>query len=572
MQPSPDDKIWLVKSSQSILGPWNRKELIQALQQRRVSVIDEVKSPLSRWSFIRDNVDLKEILEKIRLEDLEQIEKTRVILENTKSVTDATLTAEVTPIPQSMTDNTLRTVQGMDRLSRSDATAYGSAADPLLQGRLTQKINSTRNWIFGFSFLLIIAATLMLTREYKKKSSPQVLQNYLKSGDRFYELGFFEKSLEFYIKFENESALDFDRKIKKVGLLIQIPKQTVEARRILDNLGEANGLSAESRLQIDFWRAFSYLKEGQYLNAEEQFEKLLARDFKPREVKYNLLVSQYLKGDFKKVFDSISILESRSTGPIPADLILLKALSVLKDPTSFSESAKLQLVRDLKFYMRSDREWSNEKMILTLGLESLLGNLKNATALTQQLLEQKPVESRSFVRRIEKEDSYLSWDRLFFLCEQAKVSLEEVPGISLMAYCQFSRDDSSTAIDLLEDLLKRQPKNQTLINLLGAIYLAQGRSAQAKALLNSSGQSDSILRKLLQAQLCLGEKEYPCVNVQTLELLKKDPFLPEAYYLRSLYFREINQKNLSRQLIDEALKKIGPYRPILELREDLDEK
>ncbi|MEI7973612.1 MAG: hypothetical protein WCH11_04515, partial [Bdellovibrio sp.] len=70
---------WLVKSSGIISGPYSLEELVERLRNRQISVIDEVKGPMGRWIFVREQSLLKDIVAKIREEDLDLYEKTGAV-------------------------------------------------------------------------------------------------------------------------------------------------------------------------------------------------------------------------------------------------------------------------------------------------------------------------------------------------------------------------------------------------------------------------------------------------------------------------------------------------------------
>ncbi len=59
-----DDQVWLVKSVGLVLGPFSFVELVQAIKERRVALLDEISTPFSRWGFVQENPRLGELARK----------------------------------------------------------------------------------------------------------------------------------------------------------------------------------------------------------------------------------------------------------------------------------------------------------------------------------------------------------------------------------------------------------------------------------------------------------------------------------------------------------------------------
>src|SRR5437868_11834484 len=97
-------KNWLVKSSTKILGPFTREEVMILLTRRQITIIDEVRQPDGRWSYIRENRYFKEVVKSLRYEQDHSKEDT---MTSTATVGTASITKtepgsvsdEFTPTP-----------------------------------------------------------------------------------------------------------------------------------------------------------------------------------------------------------------------------------------------------------------------------------------------------------------------------------------------------------------------------------------------------------------------------------------------------------------------------------------
>jgi len=92
---SPKERIYLVKSSNQILGPYSKQELIQELQSRHISIIDELRTTKNRWGFIREHSEFLELVKKLRFE-LDQVSEDTM----TSTLTSHTIThTDIVPVP-----------------------------------------------------------------------------------------------------------------------------------------------------------------------------------------------------------------------------------------------------------------------------------------------------------------------------------------------------------------------------------------------------------------------------------------------------------------------------------------
>ena len=84
---------WIVKTSGRVIGPYSTEQLKVELLKRHISVIDEIKKPKGRWTFLREHPELSSLLDEVR----RQLE---LIKEDTKTPFAQTHTdLEVKPLP-----------------------------------------------------------------------------------------------------------------------------------------------------------------------------------------------------------------------------------------------------------------------------------------------------------------------------------------------------------------------------------------------------------------------------------------------------------------------------------------
>lgn len=105
--PSAAECKWMIKSENRILGPYSFEQIEDLLRKRQVSLIDEVRDMDNRWTYIRENEDLKDIVEIVREELAKKDDHTKTYQtrtsHNTKTNTKTGTITEELPIVESKT-------------------------------------------------------------------------------------------------------------------------------------------------------------------------------------------------------------------------------------------------------------------------------------------------------------------------------------------------------------------------------------------------------------------------------------------------------------------------------------
>ena len=63
---SAANKIWLIKSSTRILGPYNIDEVTALLVSSQVTVLDEIRQSDGRWEYIRESKYFLDVVKNVR--------------------------------------------------------------------------------------------------------------------------------------------------------------------------------------------------------------------------------------------------------------------------------------------------------------------------------------------------------------------------------------------------------------------------------------------------------------------------------------------------------------------------
>jgi|GEM_PF-6621855 len=77
---------WLVKTENKILGPYSFDQIVDLIRKKQVSLIDEIRDSETRWLYVRENLQFKNIVEEIRLKTDSGTESTKTFQSISKTV------------------------------------------------------------------------------------------------------------------------------------------------------------------------------------------------------------------------------------------------------------------------------------------------------------------------------------------------------------------------------------------------------------------------------------------------------------------------------------------------------
>ena len=61
-----EDKVWLVKASQRIIGPLTQSEILRRLKSREINLGDDASRPGRRWQTIQAHPDFRDMVDEVR--------------------------------------------------------------------------------------------------------------------------------------------------------------------------------------------------------------------------------------------------------------------------------------------------------------------------------------------------------------------------------------------------------------------------------------------------------------------------------------------------------------------------
>lgn len=291
------EKKWLIKSENKIVGPYSFDEILDLLRKRQVSIIDEVRDPETRWLYVRENSEFKDIVEEIRKEIDSRQESTKTyqtavtatsaVNQNT-SITNSTGNPALDdifqktktdipayqndhrPSPQDVEVISESTQPRADHFAKPRSTEkakiYGVQTDSVVQKRMSDFSDRLRIGVIVI-VLLVIGAYGGYTYLQQRNVIKKEVELVLKVKKLKYE-GLYDKAAELYFQLpeanRNEllpQMLDIFPVLQRVGGI-----SFDRANSLIRTSGNLSGDQRATLELIQFWLA---VKEQNYGQAQD---------------------------------------------------------------------------------------------------------------------------------------------------------------------------------------------------------------------------------------------------------------------------------------------------------------
>ena len=551
----PNEKVWLVKSAGQIVGPYSWLELADSISTRQISLIDEVRDPWTRWGFVREHAQLRELVNKVRSEDLSRKEDT-----STEGPTDneITITQEITT--GSEFSSSAR--------AASERKHFADRKDQKIQHQLKKSLARWKSGVWIVASVILIGVGIGFYQN--TRNAPKILSgdDYLRLARQHRSLGAYAKALSFYRKAETIQPLDFATRMQMIPLLLVVDNQFLEARRWLDDIEKQGTVSPNIKAEIYNLRGLSFLKEGNYTKAEDEFKKSLSSLSQYPPAITNLVSTHLMEKKYMEVISECSDLEK--VGEHSQMLKLIHAISLLSGKTQ-NKSDRDHVIEEIEKNMKSKLDFRAESLLVLTALYRANQKSESEMAVLLNLLDEVPDRMKDMIIDLQIDTQVFDWDHLQSICNSLLQENDEKPVYqALNAFCLMAKGDSVAAMENLDRLRQRQPTETKWMNLQAYFYKELGRISEAGVLVKNFNGADFKLMNLVKGSICLDEKDLRCAESAFQAVLFKDPLETIAFSGLASIHLERNQKELAKEYASKGLAISPNYRPLLELVEDLD--
>lgn len=575
------DERWLVKSSSKILGPFTLEELIQHLRARTISIIDEVRDPLMRWVFIREQPLLQDVVQQLRLQQDYQNEVTQsgasITQSDTASVTENLLQeGEFTPSPHLTSSNLdkqgeasldFRPIHGLERnLQKNNsvhANMYGSAFE--IKDRI-QRQAKKKKMLYFFLFFLFSVLTLcgiffwqkqklFINTEEKAKQKLILAREQIKFGQYAEALENFNFSRGL-IKFSDDDL------IFSSALLLFNGGGSIAAIRDLEQINQ--NADSKSLRDRDLLFAIAQMQEQHWNDAYLALNGLLQKQPLDVEALHNLALLEFYRGHHiaaQKVIDQLKVLSYTNS-----EFLLLRGFLQIAQMPMTSISKELELVREaLRLDIENNFEFKFEKLLVLFLLDSISKKNDKVDVSIKNIWMFDPTDSRNYAQNLFVDHQIMKGDRWNYICQKVGsllYSQEQAAGVNSSCFAVLG--ENGQAISFLQDARKKISDSRLLEALQALMLYRSGAKAESAALVKLS--NDQVQSKIVIGLACIEEKNWDCAEKVWTELAQISPVAPLTLNsLRTVYKQRGNISG-AEEVLRRGLKLAPQYRPFLEAK------
>lgn len=563
MEPSTE-RTWLVKSAGIVMGPYSLEELINALDERKISLIDEVRDPKTRWSFLREHSRFKEIVQMLRDRQQTHREDTNTTFVGTKTVTQTnTIELTKTPVMDEADDLTARDVEEVSEPVSKKATSYGSANDRRFQKTVSKQSQSRVRAFWIVAVVVIAVAGVAIFKIQDSTQRPLTFLELTDLAQKQAKIGMYEKALQTYRRAQDKGKLNPSLRLEMANLLMVVENQNLAARQMVEEiLPELKTQELED--QAENFLATSYLRDGNLDEAQKRFDYILEKEPDNKAAEMNSITLQILQGQFESALSRIAEIPKKGTAD--PTLSLYRALIHYHLGTTDSDVIS-KTISDLKRYIQNTWDYRIEALLILAGIQKRKGDELEMVSTLQQLLTTSPDLTKNHIHNFQVHREVLQWSYLANFCDMLLNGAAESPLMGgLRSFCSYQKNDFKLAMDEIEKMRNQYPQEPILMGLHSFLLFKLDRFSEAKALTTVSSDKEPLVVEV-KGSLCEREKDWNCAESIWQSILKKNPSALRAMEGVARIAKEKGQIEKSNDLVRRGLLISSNYRPFIELQE-----
>jgi tetratricopeptide (TPR) repeat protein len=564
-QAQSNAKIWIVKASESLLGPYTIAELALAVRSKQIGLLDEAKNNKSRWVFIRDLPELQSAVLELANE-ADTVEKTHTAAHTQVSITRR-VDDDLTPtpprsIPFQSTVVTSPPVQ--EKVIPSTTTSkkpepirsYGTAIEkePI---PLTKWLLST---FVGISFLIALFAFIQRQNwdGKQKKVWTQVQQLYAaKLYDRAYQV----------FKDYQQEVPSQPLAMMRLGFLhLNQGRELVKAKRLFESATQLDPKNKELMMQSLNGLALVSLYDSQPQVAKIFLERaqLLEPGNIPTKInRIAYLMSQSNWNEALNIVQQLMAFEPRKAHLLHAILVELSGNRKSEIPGIINA---LESSADQSLYLKA------EMKLMSLRLAITSGDSQAIASAAEKFFTELPSFSMNFSEDPSIDQRWRDWNFLYQFCADFGNPFEtSAEGVAVRVICMSKVQRWAEAEKLLNESFVRFPSHEKLLLAQLHLLTAMGRWPEVRALNRVPQLQQKETADWYFAKTCLEEKQDKCVESTLNPLLQRSIVKTYVYELKAS--QQCSKKPLEscRFILSQGLSQDPLSIHLLSIRYDLEE-
>ena len=581
---NPKEKMWLVRSSSRLIGPYSLEEIVELLTYNQVSFVDEIRRPKSRWNFIRDYPYLTETVKNNR---------DKLNLNNTKTSPLSIITGsfnrtesvdsfqvkeaakidfddikDIEPLKEVPFSFNPKSKSSDSKQSAAVAKSYGLLNDQKVKEELeARQAKLKRNVIIGTTIAVVLFGGFKI---YQRMQNSERIRQKVEKVAQLYNLKLYQKSFQIYKEIAGAD-------IPKETIELIAPARITIGKEISDFRNQTTGAidtaNPKKRSELYNLRGLSFQIEGDNLKAQESFKKALIQDPINELANINLGIQNYKMNskmvlspsskttvsDYYRSYSNVRYENYENMGyfSFVRGLYLIDFRDLFKDD--------INLVKKDLFESRSKSAFLRTEIALVkIGLSSLDGSSNDSAYV--DFIELIPRQSQNFAKNPALDWTLTEWSALDDLCERIYAKSQQLMPKLFRAFCSLESGQFDAVDKLLDEahLLSVGSNHYELMQL--HVAYAKGQKLLLESLLKKSDLSNFAATHYYRGQNCLANKKMDCAKESFTTLGEK---FPEWSYLAALGLFQVDRAQYSRSIFD-ALKKEPLQTQLIEARAQLE--
>ncbi len=588
MEKTSKEKKWLIKSSARLLGPYSIEEVVEMVRTKQISIIDEIREPVGRWAYVRENSIFLEVVQNIREEQDSQSEETMTQTLGQQAITKSDVVSvredfTTTPVFVDAENESIRPNHetpikditpdaeiGIKKpeSNSSKIRSYGVASDGRVQSRILEKSKMARFFLMGLSTVVVILFGLLLNLKDRQKSLG--FDEQLSMALKYRDLGLYEKSLLAYNKAIKMGEVPLEFQMKMAPVLISEDRQSIGGRRVLERALLQDGHSRTEVVEAYLGIANSYVIDGDLKQAEDVLQKVLGYDPNNIFALLNMAIIAQKKGNYVKAIDGFESIYLRN--PKMPFAVYGRALSILENPLSVTDNQILRsLIRELNEVMQLTTYLHQELSLMLVYVYQIIGDHNNTNLALVHFLNQIPGQAKNYSHSIYFDWRITQWDYLDKFCQEIYRKSTPHPQVKAMrAICLMESNRDTEAEKLLSEARAEAPKDPYLLATQASYLNKMGRFNESLVILKMPELQNLLIRYFLQGEACSKLNDIQCAKKAydaSLNLSKNSPL---AYFGNAWVESQLKNHKEAYYFVLEGLEVEPTFIPLLELRDHLE--
>ena len=574
-------KFWLIKSSGRIIGPYSTPEVTQLIRDRKVSIIDEIRDPNTRWKYIREHANFLDIVRSLRDpaktaapnstprkphgdETTDMLNLT--VTADIKDPTSGSIQALKNSLANQPQNNSVDSLLDKKNEQRVQAQKYIKTQQLLKKPPHLQKKQNRTSMIALFSVLILGIGAMSYWWMFQRKPKEVKLRpdQYLQIANTKYSLGDYDAAVANFEQAAGGLSLSLEDQVR-MGISKLHNNQPTEARKLLEsllpNLRSAN-LNEQSRFAI----AVAKLKEGQIPQATNELNEFAKNQFWREKAQFNLAASLFSQ---KKHLESIQLFETLvATAPVKHQALLIQSLAHLSLlPTNYDPGMeKTKSLRDLlKLSLERSQDYRAETEVLLARMHLALGDKPAANSFAQEFLDQDPFLSNDHIHDAFLDTSAISWSQIGKECQTVSTQIDVKLSHLFAAYCIALSGDEVMALQKIQELRNVDPRNPSSFGPYALLLLRQNKTDEARAIAKISPFGSLKLPMIIRARVCEVDKDLNCAEESWKKLAEMDPTNIEAIGGLASVYKQKKQSSELKEILERGRVLSPNYRPLREI-------